>query len=242
MKELRISQVSAPVPPQSSRPCIAFDLDGTLVDTAPDLAGAMNAALAHFGRPAVETDAVRDMVGHGARRTLAKGLQLTGGGDEAMLDEGVPIFLDRYAAHICDESRPYEGLVEVLDELAEHASLAICTNKPVALAKKLVAALGWDERFAAVLGADSLDVKKPDPRHLSEAILQAGGDLKRAAYVGDSSVDLAAAKAAGVPVVLASFGYRDAPLAELSAAADAVIDSYAELIPALRACAPAIWS
>ena len=224
----------------SLRPCIAFDLDGTLVDTAPDLAGAMNAVLAHFGRPHVDPAQVRDMVGHGARRTIEKGLALTGGGDEAMLDEGVPIFLDHYRAHICDASRPWEGTDEVLDALHGDAVLAICTNKPVALAEKLIGALGWSRRFAAILGADSLDVKKPDPRHLTETVARAGGDAGRSVYVGDSSADSGAARAAGIPFILCRFGYLDLPPAELRA--DAEIDAWHELPAALRAAAPAIWS
>lgn len=223
-----------------TRPCIAFDLDGTLVDTAPDLAGAMNEVLRHFGREEVDTDDVRDMVGHGARATIEKGLALTGGGTDAMLDEGHPIFLNHYAAHICDASRPWDGVEDVLGELAADAVLAVCTNKPVALAEKLIWALGWKDRFAAIVGADSLDVKKPDPRHLTESIARAGGDLGRSAFVGDSSSDTLAGRAAGVPTVLCTFGYLDKPIAELDA--DAEISAWSELVPALRRVAPAIWS
>lgn len=222
-----------------TRSCIAFDLDGTLVDTAPDLAGAMNAVLRHFGRTEIDTDAVRDMVGHGARATIEKGLQLTGGGTDRMLDEGQPVFLDHYAAHICEASRPWDHVEDVLTELAADAVLAICTNKPVALAEKLIAALGWTDRFAAILGADSLEVKKPDPRHLTETIRRAGGDLARSGFVGDSSSDMQAGRAAGVPTVLCTFGYLDMPAAELNADAD--ITSWSELVPALRRVAPAIW-
>ncbi len=223
-----------------TRPCIAFDLDGTLVDTAPDLAGAMNAVLTHFGRPHVETARVRDMVGHGARRTIEKGLALTGGGTPAMLDEGLPLFLDHYAAHICEGSRPWDGVEVVLDELAADAVLAICTNKPLRLAEKLVAELGWADRFAVILGADSLDVKKPDPRHLTETVARAGGDVGRSAFVGDSSSDTLAGRAAGIPTVLCTFGYLDRPAAEL--AADICISAWSELPAALRHVAPAIWS
>lgn len=224
----------------ASKSCIAFDLDGTLVDTAPDLAGAMNAVLAHFGRSFVDPEQVRDMVGRGARRTIEKGLELTGGGTEAMLDEGVPIFLDHYADHICDGSRPWEGTNEVLDALAGHAVLAVCTNKPLHLAKALVEALGWTSRFQAVLGGDSLEVRKPDPRHLLETIRMAGADPARSAYVGDSSADSEAARGAGIPFVLCRFGYLDLTPQELGA--DAEIDSWSDLPDALRACAPAIWS
>jgi|TARA_R100000501_G_scaffold17783_2_gene33840 phosphoglycolate phosphatase len=222
-----------------SRPCIAFDLDGTLVDTAPDLSAAMNAVLRHFGRREVDAAQVRDMVGHGARRTIEKGLALTGGATEAMVDEGQPIFLQHYADHICDLSRPWDDVESVLDELSEHAVLAICTNKPIKLAESLIAALGWQDRIAAILGADSLDVKKPHPRHLTETIRRAGGSLSRSAYVGDSGTDMKAARGAGVPSVLVSFGYLDAPIHELDA--DIVIDRFRDLPAALRRVAPAIW-
>ncbi|MEO0500580.1 MAG: HAD family hydrolase, partial [Pseudomonadota bacterium] len=167
-------------------PCIVFDLDGTLVDTAPDLAEAMNAVLMHFGRPRVDVDAVRDMVGHGARRTIEKGLALTGGGDADMIEAGLPLFLDHYAANICVHSRPWDGVEAVLDELALQATLAICTNKPERLAVDLVGALGWSARFGALIGGDTLEVKKPDPGHLHETIVRAGGDPARSAFIGDS--------------------------------------------------------
>ncbi|MBZ6378780.1 phosphoglycolate phosphatase [Pacificimonas flava] len=226
--------------PETPRPSVCFDLDGTLVDTAPDLAAAMNAVLDHFGRPHVETDRVRDMVGHGARRTIEKGLALTGGGSERMLDEGVPVFLDHYARNICVGSRPWPGVEAALDALAEDALLSVCTNKPAALARDLIQALGWAPRFAAILGADSLDVKKPDPRHLTETIVGAGGDPRRAVYVGDSSVDSRAAAAARIPFILFRPGYLDCPAEELETAA--VIDRFDELRPALHVAAPSIWS
>ncbi|MBV7256814.1 phosphoglycolate phosphatase [Pacificimonas sp. WHA3] len=224
----------------TNKPCIVFDLDGTLVDTAPDLAGAMNAVLRHFGRSEVSTDAVRRMVGHGARRTMAEGLRLTGGGTDAMLDEGQPIFLDHYGRNICVESRPFDGVESVLDRLAADAALAVCTNKPVALAEKLIASLGWGDRFAAILGGDSLPVRKPDAAPLYEVIARSGGDPARAAMIGDSSSDMGAARAANIPSVLVSYGYLDAPVADLRA--DAVIAHFAELPAALRRAAPSIWS
>ncbi|MEE4351183.1 MAG: HAD-IA family hydrolase [Pacificimonas sp.] len=221
------------------KPAICFDLDGTLVDTAPDLAGAMNAVLAHFGRPRVETDAVRDMVGYGARRTIEKGLALTGGGSAAMVDEGLPLFLEHYAANICDQSRPWDGVEAVLDALADEAVLSICTNKPEALACALVDALGWRERFAAIVGGDTLTMKKPDPQHLTETIRRSGGDPERAVFVGDSSADSRAADAAGVPFVLLTCGYADIPLSEMVAAER--VPSFDRLPDALRRAAPAIW-
>lgn len=222
-------------------PTIVFDLDGTLVDTAPDLAAAMNHVLAHFGRPAVDPEAVRHMVGHGARRTIERGLALTGGGDEAMVDIGVPVFLEFYGANICVGSRPWSGVEDALAVLAgEGHRLAICTNKPERLAGDLVEALGWGGLFGAVLGGDSLPVRKPDPAHVLETLARIGGDPALAAFVGDSRPDVEAARAAGLPVVITSFGYSDVPPETLGA--DAMIDHFDALVPALRRVAPALFA
>ena len=212
---------------------ILFDLDGTLVDTAPDLAGAMNCVLAHFGRPAVSVAAVRDMVGHGARATIAKGLDLTGGGDMAMVEAGVPLFLEYYEAHIADSSAPWPGVEQALDALAAAGCrLGICTNKPTALSRALISALGWEGRFGANVGGDVLAVRKPDPAHVLEALTLLGGQAGDAAFVGDSIVDVSAARNAGLPVVAVSFGYSDRPAAELGA--DVLIDHFDHLLPALH--------
>lgn len=219
---------------------IVFDLDGTLVDTAPDLAGAMNHVLRHFGRSDVDVEVVRDMVGHGARRMIERGLALTGGGDTAMIDAGMPIFLSHYAANICVGSRAWDGVETALDTLAAQGSvLTICTNKPAGLAEQLVATLGWRGRFAAILGGDSLAVRKPDPAHVLATVARAKGVASRAVFVGDSRVDVAAARAADIPIVVTSFGYSDVPAADL--AADAVIDHFSALIPALSRAAPNIF-
>ena len=207
---------------------IVFDLDGTLVDSAPDLTAALNAALVDAGRPTVDPATVRHLVGHGARALIERGLALSGGGDEATVARALPVFLDHYAAHIADGTRPYPGCEEALDALAACGSvLAICTNKPVALSRKLIAAMGWETRFAANLGGDSLTVRKPDPAPLLAAIVAAGGDPATAVFVGDTAVDVATARAAGVAVIVCAFGFADRAAAELGA--DAVIASFAEL-------------
>ena len=213
---------------------IVFDLDGTLVDSAPDLTAALNVALADAGRPAIDPATVRHLVGHGARALIERGLTLTGGGGEAEVARALPVFLDYYAAHVADGTRPYPGATSVLDALAAHGCrLAICTNKPVALSRALIAKLGWGERFVANLGGDSLPVRKPDPAHLLATIAAAGGDPADAVLVGDTAVDVAAARAAGVPVVVVAFGFADRPATELGA--DAVIRDFAELITVLTA-------
>jgi phosphoglycolate phosphatase len=209
---------------------VAFDLDGTLADTAPDLTAALNHALRRLGRATVPAESVRHMVGHGARALLHNGLAATGGSTEALVDTGFPMFLEYYEAHIADGTRAFDGLEAALDELAARGvRLAICTNKLESLSRRLVTALGWDGRFAALVGGDTLPVRKPDPAPLFEAIARAGGG--RAAFVGDSITDTDTARAAAIPCVAVSFGFADRPPHELGASA--LIDHYDELIPAL---------
>jgi phosphoglycolate phosphatase len=210
---------------------VAFDLDGTLADTAPDLAASLNHALAALGRRTVPPEAVRHLVGHGARALLRRGLAARGPAPETLVEEGFPIFIDYYSAHICDGTRPYPGVEAALDAIeGAGAKIAVCTNKPEGLTHALLRALGWEERFAAVVGGDTLPLRKPDPAPLFEAIARAGGG--RAAFVGDSITDADTARAAKLPFVAVSFGFRDRPVEELGA--DAVIDSFDELLPALR--------
>jgi len=213
---------------------IVFDLDGTLVDTAGDLAASLNHALGCLGRPPVQPASVRQMVGQGARRLLERGLAASGAANPALVEQGVPYFLAHYRANIAVHSRPFDGVEPALQQLS-HAGhrLAICTNKPESLARDLLAALGWTGRFAALSGADTWGWKKPDPRHLTETVAMAGGD--RALFVGDSSTDAATAQAAGVPLVLVRFGYSELPVETLGA--DRLIDHFDALVPAIEALA-----
>lgn len=212
---------------------VVFDLDGTLVDTAPDLCASLNYALVQLGRPIVHAEVARNMAGQGARKLLEKGLAASGEVTVEMIEAGLSHFLAYYAGHIADASQIYPGVEDALDELAAAGCrLAICTNKPVALSKALVTALGWDGRFAANLGFDSVPSPKPDPAHLLATIAAAGGDPATTIYVGDSITDTRTAQAAGVPVIAVSFGFSDRPVAELGA--DLVVDHYDDLIPALR--------
>ena len=211
---------------------VVFDLDGTLADTAPDLTAALNHALGELGRPPVPAEDVRHMVGHGAKALLRKGLAATGAVSEALVDEGFPIFLAHYEAHIADHSRPFPGVEQALAALeAAGIAIAICTNKLEGLTHIFLRAVGWESRFAAVVGGDTLSVRKPDPAPLLEAIARAGGGP--AAFVGDSITDTDTAKAAGVPCVALSFGFADRPAAELGA--DRVIDHWDELLQTLEA-------
>ncbi|MDP9413606.1 MAG: phosphoglycolate phosphatase [Pseudomonadota bacterium] len=209
---------------------IAFDLDGTLADTAPDLAHALNLTLIALGRETVEPQLVRRLIGHGARSLLRRGLATSGEASEALVDRALPIFIEHYAANICNGTRAYPGLEAALDALSSAGvALAICTNKPEALTHGLLDALAWNTRFQSIVGGDTLPVRKPDPAPLHEAIARAGAG--RAAFVGDSIIDGDTAKAAGVPFIAVSFGFSDRPVEKLGA--DAVIDSYDELISTL---------
>jgi phosphoglycolate phosphatase len=209
---------------------IAFDLDGTLADTVGDIAAALNHALDGLGRSTLSLDEVRGMVGHGGRVLMERGLAATGGKDEATLAAGFSAFLAYYDAHVCAHTRAFPGVTEALDALRDQGvSLAVCTNKPEHLARGVIDALGWGGRFAAIVGGDTLATTKPDPAMLHLAIERAGGG--GAAMVGDSIVDVQTARAARVPCVAVSFGFADRPADQLGA--DAVIDSFAELLPAL---------
>ena len=143
---------------------IAFDLDGTLADTAPDLAAALNHALRKVGRPAIPAERVRHLVGHGARALLQRGLAESGEAGDALVEEGFPLFIDYYAANICRGTRCFVGVERALDALrAIGVRTAVCTNKVERLTHLLLDALGWTERFDAVVGGDTLPVRKPDP-------------------------------------------------------------------------------
>ncbi len=209
---------------------IAFDLDGTLADTALDLAASLNHALRTLGRDPLSPDAVRNMVGQGARALLRRGLAATGEATEDLVDQAYPLYVDHYAANICEGTRLYPGIGEALDQLkAQGLNIAVCTNKLEGLTLKLIQALGWSDLFDSIVGGDTLSVRKPDPAPLHEAVERAGGG--RAAFVGDSITDADTAKAAGLPFIAVSFGFSDRPVEQLGA--DAIIDSFEELLPAL---------
>jgi phosphoglycolate phosphatase len=208
---------------------IAFDLDGTLVDTAPDLVGTLNVILAEEGLRPLAMAHARDLIGHGARRLLERGFQAAGAPLPAERMPGLfDRFLARYLAHIADESRPFPGVVDALEALrADGARLAVCTNKPTGLSNALLDALDLGRLFEAVVGPDRAPAAKPDPRHLEAAVTAAGGTLGRAILVGDAATDAGAARAAGVPLILVSFGYTETPAAELKP--DILIDHFDEL-------------
>jgi phosphoglycolate phosphatase len=210
---------------------VVFDLDGTLADTAPDLTAALNHSLVQMGRTTIPEESVRHMVGHGARALLQKGLSATGEMTEELVEQGFPIFLDYYGEHICDGSTKFPGLERALDELsAMGVKLAVCTNKLEWLSRRFLDAIGWKDRFDALVGGDTVGVRKPDPAPLLEAIARCGGG--RAAFVGDSITDTTTGRNASIPTVAVTFGFSDRPATELGA--DRLIDHFDALIPALR--------
>ena len=208
---------------------IAFDLDGTLVDTAPDLVGALNVVLGERGLPHVPEAAAGHLVGKGARALIARGFVLAG---ESLREEEigglVTRFIEAYSARIASESRPFAGLEAALQSLSDAgAALCVCTNKRTDLSMALLDALRLTDRFVAVTGADRAPAAKPDPSHFLASIAEAGGDPAYALMVGDSANDVLSAHAAGAPVVVVSFGYTDIAAAELGG--DALIDGFDEL-------------
>ena len=213
---------------------IVFDLDGTLVDTAPDLIAALNFILEREGMPPVPLASARTMIGAGARRLLERGLELDGRAlTVADIDKLTADFIDYYAAHIADASRPFEGLEAALDDLAASGyRFAVCTNKLEWLSKRLLDRLGLSARFAAICGADTFGVSKPDPAILQQTVARAGGQLSQAIMVGDAGPDVGVARRAGIPVIGVAFGYTEVPMAELKP--DRLIDRMSQLPDAVE--------
>ncbi|MES3081235.1 HAD family hydrolase [Sphingomonas faeni] len=210
---------------------VGFDLDGTLLDTSGDLAAAVNHALATVGRPPLTVAQVKPMIGGGARHMLKQGLTATGGYDEPMLDTLHAELLAYYEANICVLTKPYPGVIDALDALAaKGVTLGIVTNKIERFARTVLGELGLTDRFACILGGDTMAEPKPSPMPIHEMVKICGGG--RAAFVGDSMFDIQAGQAAGLPTIACSFGFLMQPVAELGA--DAVIDGFDELVPTLE--------
>jgi len=196
---------------------VVFDLDGTLVDTAPDLVATLNTVFAREELAPVPYDVARNMVGGGARRMIELGLMADGRVVAARdIDRMFEDFITYYAAHIADHSKPFPGLTGALDQLAARgAQFAVCTNKLEWLSRRLLDALDLSARFVAICGQDTFSVHKPDPEILRRTIKQAGGRLDRSVMVGDSATDIDTARAAAVPVIAVDFGYTEIPVAQL---------------------------
>jgi phosphoglycolate phosphatase len=210
---------------------IAFDLDGTLVDSAPDLIGALNVILHEQRLPQLPLRQARLMVGRGARAMIEQGFVAAGQPlDEAESKTLIRRFIAVYRERIALESRPFDGVEASLTELAgAGARLCVCTNKFTDLSVALLDALNLSQHFAAIIGPDLAPAPKPDARHLIAAIEAAGGRADRALMVGDSAADVGAARAAGVPSVVVSFGYTEIAPAELGG--DHLIEHFSELAP-----------
>jgi len=213
---------------------IVFDLDGTLIDSAPDLRVALNHLLAEYGRPALELAPVVKMIGDGVRKLVERGFAATGpAAPDAELDGLTERYLHFYEGHAADLSRPFPGAEAAVAHFhGRGLALGVCTNKPQAATMEILKTFGLDGYFQTVVGGDFLDgIRKPDPRHLLAVIERLGVTPHEAVMVGDNEHDMAVARAAGVPVVAVTFGYAKCPAAELGA--DMLIGHFDELADAL---------
>lgn len=211
---------------------VVFDLDGTLVDSAPDIRTAVNRLLAELGRPALSLESVIGMIGDGAAKLVVRALHASGGHDH---DPGAATerFLELYEGHTAVATCPYPNVPETLTDLRSGGLiLGICSNKPEAPSRAVLRDLGLDGCFAAVFGGDSLDgIRKPDARHLQAVLDALDVPADAAVMVGDNANDVQVARAAGVPVLLRAGGYTKVPAHELGA--DIVFGDFSELPEAL---------
>lgn len=213
---------------------IAFDLDGTLVDTAPDLVRALNETLDLEGLPHAKLATVRHLVGQGARRLIERATELTGANfSTERLEQLTTAFIEFYRADIASQSAAFPGVTDALDQLgALGAKFSVCTNKRTDLSQQLLETLNLSRYFSAVVGADAVTQRKPHPEHYRAAIERAGGTVRRSLMIGDTTADVAAARAAGAPVIVVRFGYCDGGADSLGA--DVVLDRYSDLAPICR--------
>jgi phosphoglycolate phosphatase len=219
-------------------PTIVFDLDGTLVETAPDLVDTLNFVFEREGIPPVPFEEARTFVGHGARAMITRGLDAEGRKvTPQLLDKLFNDFIDYYTAHVADRSYPFPGAIEALDALSERGHrLAVCTNKFEKQSLLLLDALKMTSRFAAIVGQDTFKIAKPDPEVLRRTILAAGGDPAHAIMIGDSETDILTARAAELPVVAVDFGYSQAPVSEYGP--DRLISHFTQLSEAIASLSP----
>lgn len=213
---------------------IVFDLDGTLVDTAPDLVRALNETMDLEGLPRVKLEAVRTMVGQGARVLIERAAARAGVTYQSeRLDQLTEAFVSFYRADIASGSKAFPGVAEALEHLAElGAKLAVCTNKRTELSQMLLDALNLSQHFATIVGADAVAERKPHPDHYRAAVMRAGGTVRRSVMIGDTVADVATARGAGAPVAVVSFGYCDDGAEKLGA--DIVLHSFSEVAPTCR--------
>jgi phosphoglycolate phosphatase len=220
----------------SSQPFAAliFDLDGTLIDSAPDVCASVNRVLTADGRRALTLDEAKDMVGWGGRVLMEKALALTGApGTEENIDTALNGFLATYAAHPVEHSIVFPGVIEVLEQFkADGVAMGLCTNKPEATSGPVLDAMGLGGYFTAIACGDAVPHRKPDGRHVLHVIEELGASVETSAMVGDSESDITAAINARVKSVAVTFGYAHVPMDELGA--DALIDTFKDLPRALE--------
>jgi phosphoglycolate phosphatase len=214
---------------------LVFDLDGTLVDTAPDLMHATNHVLTSLGRRPISMDEVRAFVGHGARALIARGLEATG---EPVAPRALEAlyqkFLLYYSSNIAVASAPFPGLMALLKQCkAAGIAMGVCTNKLEGLSVQLLDALDMTSYFTAIVGSDTLGISKPDPAPYFETLRRLGAEDAPSIMIGDSETDIKTARAAGVPVITVSFGYTAKPVHIYSP--DHVVDHFAEMWPLIEA-------
>lgn len=204
---------------------LLLDLDGTLVDTLPDLEGSLNRLMHDRGLEHFRPEEVRAMIGDGVAALLGKAFAARGGApDTAALAD----FLQIYEARIAHSSRPYPGVPEGLADLAAQGwRLAVCTNKPEKAARELLTHLALIDSLSAIGGGDSFPVRKPDPAHLTATLALVGGDPARAVILGDHANDVVAARGADIPSIFAAWGYGTAAMA---VGAAAVADHFADAV------------
>ena len=220
-------------------PTIVFDLDGTLIDTAPDLVDTLNVVFAREGLPPVPYETARNTIGGGARMMIARGIAAEGiAVTPAKLEQLFADFIAHYTEHVADRSRPFPGLTDALDILAAGGCrLAVCTNKLERLSVLLLKQLKLADRFAVICGQDTFGMQKPDPEVLRRTIAAAGGSSPHAIMIGDSLTDIRTARAAGIPVIAVDFGYSDRPVSEFGP--DRIISHFAQLPAAITAISSA---
>ena len=213
------------------KPIILFDLDGTLIDSAPDLVGTLNIILRRHGRTTLTISAVKKLVGNGARALLERGFKETGAPAEN-LDALTVEFIETYVPNCAVLSRPFSGVIETLDTFANSGyRMAVCTNKPQAPSETILIELGLMQYFEVVVGGDFFPMRKPDPQHLLGALQLMDAPENPAIMVGDSYNDVASARNAGMPVIVVTYGYTTTPAHELGG--DILVDHFSDIVTAV---------
>jgi len=221
-------------------PIIVFDLDGTLIDTAPDLVESLNIVFGREGLPPLSYESARNLIGGGVKAMLARALETKRQIFSPLkLEQMVADFISHYSQHVADQSRPFPGLTDALDELAaRNFRFAVCTNKLEHLSVLLLDQLELTDRFVAICGRDTFGVQKPDPEILRRTVAAAGGTMDKAIMVGDSITDIHTARAARIPVIAVEFGYSERPVTEF--APDRTIGHFVQLPASIAAILSAI--